>query len=150
MRKVVSIIFYCLGGFFVYIICFMGFIEDEQPWVAKLIMLGIFTLPFIIFTLAGAAIVRFENWKHSLGVIFLSGSGVSFFVIIVIISYALTPEFKKLYPQANLSLFNDYLTGFSLTIGLAALGIYLIKTSKKNKGEKVPQAITEKETILED
>ena len=47
MRKVAGIIFHIIGGFFVYMVCFLAFVN--QPTLAKWGIVAGFSLPALFF-----------------------------------------------------------------------------------------------------
>ena len=131
VRKIISIFFYILGGFFVYMVCLLGFINISEVEAFKLAIMGGFSIPALIFLIIGAAICRFQNWKSSIGTALLSGVGVNLLVVITFICFLLTPEFEEFFPDNKLAFFNDYFSGFSVMLILAVLAGFLLKTNKQ-------------------
>jgi hypothetical protein len=131
VRKIISVFFYILGGFFVYMVCLLAFINIPEVGAFKFLIMGGFSIPALIFLVIGAAICRFQNWKSSLGIVLLSGVGFNLLVVITFICIRLTPEINELFPDNKLGFFNDYFSGFSVMLVLAGLGGFLLRTSKK-------------------
>ncbi len=135
IRKIISIFFYFLGGFFVYGVCLLSFINLPDVDKFKFVIVGVFAIPALIFMIIGAAISHFQNWKSSIGIVLLSGVGFNLIVVITFICILLTPEIYKYFPNNNLASFNDYFSGFSVMLVLAGLGGFLLKMSKRKIAE---------------
>jgi hypothetical protein len=135
VRKIISTFFFILGGFFVYAVCLLAFINIPEVGVFKFAIIGGFSIPALIFLVIGAAICRFQNWKSSIGTAILSGVGFNLLVVITFICFLLTPEFKKSFPDNKIASFNDYFSGFSVMLILAGLGGFMLKTNKRNIAE---------------
>ncbi len=129
--KIISILFYILGGFFVYMVCLLAFTNIPQVGAFKFAIMGGFSIPALIFLVIGAAICRFQNWKSSIGIALLSGVGFNLLVVITFICLLLTPEFEEFFPDNQLASFNDYFSGFSVMLILAGLGGIMLITKKQ-------------------
>jgi hypothetical protein len=136
VRKIISIFFYILGGFFIYMVCLLAFANIPQVGTFKFAIIGGFSIPALIFFVIGAAICRFQNWKSSIGIALLSGIGFNLLVVITFICLLLTPEFEKFFPDNKLAFFNDYFSGFIVMLVLAGLGGFLLKISKTRIAEQ--------------
>ena len=130
LRKILSILFYIIGGFFVYMVCLLAFTNLTEVGTEKFLIIGGFSLPALLFLFIGAAIYRFKNWKSSVGITLLSGVCLNLLVVITFICLLFTPEMNEFFPENQLQTFNDYLSGAILTVIMASLGIFLIKKSK--------------------
>jgi hypothetical protein len=132
----ISICFYVLGGFFVYMVCLLAFTNIPQGWALKFtIMIG-FSVPALIFLFIGAATCHFQNWKSSIGIALLSGVGFNLLLVITFICLLLTPEFAQFFPDNKLALFNDYFSGASVMLVLSGLGGLLLKIGMRNIAEQ--------------
>ena len=109
-RKVISIIFYVVAGFFAYMVSFLSFINVPSVTM-KFAIIGIFCIPCLISLLTGLAISRFQNWKNKTGIVLLSGAGFTVLVVFSFFCLLLSSEFKELFSENKLDLFNDYVTG---------------------------------------
>ena len=67
VRKIISLIFYSLGGFFIYGICIIAFTNIPKVGAFKFAIIGGFSILTLIFMVIGSAIYRFQNWKFSIG-----------------------------------------------------------------------------------
>ena len=139
LRKIISLFFYILGGFFVYGICILSFISIPEIGSFKFAIMVGFSIPALIFIVIGAAIRRFQTWQSSIGIVLLSIVGFNLIGIITFISILLTPEFDKFFPDNKLASFNDYLSGFSVMLVLAGLGGFLFKKGKRKIAEQANQ-----------
>jgi hypothetical protein len=144
-RKIISIFFYILGGFFIYMVCLLAFTNIPQVGTFKFAIMGGFSIPALIFLVIGASICRFQCWKSSIGIVLLSGVGFNLLVVISFICFLLTPEFNKFFPDNKLVYFNDYLSGFSIMSVLAGLGVFLVKANKEKIAE--PGASPDRENL---
>jgi hypothetical protein len=135
IRKVISIFSYILGGFFVYLVCLLAFINLPEVGAYKFAIMGGFSVPALVFLIIGAAICSFKNWKSSIGIALLSSVGFNLLVVISFICFLLTPEFEEFFPNNKTASFNDYFSGFSVMIILAGLGGLMLKTNKRKDAE---------------
>lgn len=129
MRKVAGIMFHIIGGFFVYMVCLLAFIN--QPPLAKWGMVAGFSLPALFFLCLGLAMNRFQRWRRDVGVVLLSGSGLTFFIVFTFACLLMTDEFKTMMQPDSLDFFSAYASGVLFMLGVAALGVILLKTEKK-------------------
>jgi len=129
MRKVAGILFHIIGGFFVYMVCLLAFIN--QPPLAKWGMVAGFSLPALFFLCLGLAMNRFQRWRRDVGVVLLSGSGLTFFIVFTFACLLMTEEFKQMMQPDSLDFFSAYASGALFMLGVAASGVILLKTEKK-------------------
>jgi ABC-type transport system involved in multi-copper enzyme maturation permease subunit len=129
MRRAIGIIFYVIAGFFIYMVCLLSFIN--QPNVEKWGIVAGFTLLALLFMSLGLAVNRFQNWKKHLGIVLLSGTGVTCFIIITFACLLVSDEFKDMMEPGTIESFNAYISGGIFTFITGALGILLLKTEKK-------------------
>lgn len=137
IRKVISVLFYVLGGFFIYMCCLLAFMNLPQVGAAKFYIIGGFSVPTVIFLFIGAAINRFQDWKSSIGITILSSVGFTLFGIITFICLLLSPELEEFFPNYNLSGFDGYLSGGTIMFLLACLGWLLVRKNNKEIAEPV-------------
>lgn len=130
MRKVAGIAFHIIGGFFVYMVCLLAFIN--QPPLEKWGMLAGFSLPALFFLGLGLAMNRFQRWKRDAGVVLLSGAGLTAFIVFTFVCLLTTDEFKKMMQPDALHFFSAYTSGALFMLSVAALGVILLKTGKKH------------------
>ena len=95
VRKIISMFCYILGGFFIYMVCLLAFVNMPQVGAFKFAIVGGFSIPALIFMVIGAAICRFQNWKSSIGIALFSGVGFNTLCVITFICMLLTPELDK-------------------------------------------------------
>ncbi len=130
VRKITSVFFYIAAGFFVYVVCLLAFTNIPRVGSFKFAIMGGFSVPALLFSIMGAAICRFQNWKSSIGIVLLSGVGFNLMIVITFICILITPEFDKYFPKNNIAYFNDYLSGFSVMFIFAGVGFLLLKQNK--------------------
>jgi len=129
MRKGLGIAFHIIGGFFVYMVCFLAFIN--QPPLAKWGMVAGFSLPALFFLTLGLAMNRFHRWRRDLGVVLLSGAGLTFFIVFTFVCLLTSEEFTKMMQPDSLDFFSAYTSGALFMLSVAVLGLILLKTDKK-------------------
>lgn len=136
-RKVISIVFYVVAGFLVYMVGVLAFTNmgsmpgaTKPPAWAKFAVMGAFSAPAAVALLVGLAIDRFRHWKRDVGIVLVSGAGVTAFVVLTIACMFLSPDSKKLFPRDMFDFFSAYIAGMSSILGLAVIGIALIMTSR--------------------
>ncbi len=139
-RRVLSIVFYVVAGFFVYTVTLLSFIDmdslpsvDRPPAWTKFAIMGGFAVPAAIAMLIGLGLSRFQHWKRDVGIVLVSGAGITAFAAVTLICLLLSPGFQELFPAHNMTLFDDVATGASCTVAAALIGVVCIRISKKAK-----------------
>lgn len=125
MRKVSAIILYIVAGFFVYAAGLLAFVD--QPPASKWGMIAVFSLPALVCLCAGLAINRFNRWKRDVGVVLLSGAGLTAFIALTFVCFLLTEEFKEMIQPESLRFFSAYVSGVLFILGTTALGVIFLK-----------------------
>jgi uncharacterized membrane protein len=128
--RIISIIFYIVAGFFIFIVCFIGF-GNLQPYHSKLAAMGILLVPAIIALSVGFIVRGLKAWRREGGITLLAAASFTAFMVFSLFCVYLSPEFNKYYPDAKTDIFNDYITGTVLIVLFAMIGILLIKWDKR-------------------
>lgn len=128
--KLVSVSLYIVGGFFVYMVSLLAFINVQSPG-AKSLMVLIFTIPAVIALVAGIAVERFQNWRRRVGIVLLSATGFTIFLIFTLACLLMSEEFKRMMTPDTVMLFSDYVTGSVVIVLLAAGGTLLLRASNR-------------------
>ncbi len=126
MRQVLSIIFYCVAGFFVYMVGLLAFISG-LPHLEKWAFVGGLSVPGVISLLIGLAIGRFRNWRRSTGIVLLAGTAVNALVVLTLICISLSAEYKVMFPRNELAFMSDYRSGFFFMLIIVAGGGGLLR-----------------------
>lgn len=129
MRKVAAILFHILAGFFVYMVSLLAFLD--QSALAKWAMMVGFSLPVLLFLFLGLTMNRFHRWRRDVGVVLLSGTGFTFFLVFTFVCLLTSEEFKTSMPPESLSVFSSYLFGSIFLLGVAALGVAFLRADMK-------------------
>ena len=129
IRKVLSIILNIIAGFFFYGLSLLGFTNEPLTGVKWGIMIG-FSVMAVVALCGALALTRFRNWRRDTGIVLLSASGFTVFLIFTFICLLMTEEFRKMMRPDTLAFFSDYLTGGAIIVGFAGLGCVLLKTNK--------------------
>jgi hypothetical protein len=104
---------------------------SEPPALAKFSILGVFSVPAIVFLMSGMAISRFDKWRLHVGIVLLSASGSLALVILVFVCVSLSPELKHLFAKPQLSFVPDYISGITTICLVALVGLFLILAHAK-------------------
>ena len=128
MRKLTSLVCYVVAGFFIYAMCLLAFASfgGSAAAYSKVILLGIFALPALVFLALGAMFSVSARKKWELGVVLLSALGVMLFAAFSIICLWLSPEVQQMMPHNPLNLFGDYVAGGVTLLALFAVGMWLV------------------------
>jgi hypothetical protein len=142
-RKILSIIFYIIAGFFCYTTTLLAFIDTAAvktttppPGWLKLVIIGIFAAPALFALLIGLAITRFQRWKRDIGIVFISASGLTSFVTLTFICIFMSPDAKKYMPPDTpdpLTLGGDWVTGAASTAACLVMGVLLVVASTRKR-----------------
>jgi len=130
MRKVSSIILKIIAGFFVYMVSLLAFVSEPSTGMKFGILIG-FLVPAVVALCGGLALNHFRNWKRDTGIVLLSASGFTVFLIFTFVCFLLTDEFQRMMNPDTLVFFSDYLTGGGVVVGFAILGWVLVKANEE-------------------
>ncbi|MFH1440927.1 MAG: hypothetical protein ABIH18_02635 [Candidatus Omnitrophota bacterium] len=140
VRKIAGIICYCIGGFFLSSVNVISFFTDQSrpvPISMKLLIMGIFLVPALIFIGAGIILRRLEKWKRDAAVVLLSTSAYQIFLILTMVCIFSSQEITKFFPDKKVfGLFNDYFMGAVCLLIFICLGFLCLKTSKSRDSDK--------------
>lgn len=126
MRQVLSIVCYCVAGFFVYTAGLLAFVSGLSPLAKWALVVG-FSVPGLLSMLVGLAIGRFRSWWRKIGIVLLAGTAVNALVASTLICVSLSEEYRCMFPRNELAYFSDYLTGFVFMLVVAAVGGALLR-----------------------
>lgn len=134
VRKIVGIIFYCIGGFFLSAVSMISFFTVQSrpvPIGIKLLIMGIFLVPALIFIGIGLFLRRTERWKRDVGVVLLSTSAYQIFLIFTMVCLFSSQEIMKLFPDKKaFSFFGDYFMGTTCLLIFVGFGSLCLWASK--------------------
>ncbi|MBN1378682.1 MAG: hypothetical protein JXA04_05560 [Gammaproteobacteria bacterium] len=123
LRPTISIILHVLAGFFIYGVCLIAFAGGQDVGSHKYTIMAIFAVPALILLPIAVAVYRFQGWKSSVGITFLSVAAFNLIAILTFACLFLDPEFVKLFPDKNpLEMFNDYFSGTVVMIVVTITG----------------------------
>ena len=129
MRKVFSVIFHIIAGFFFYMVSLLAFMS-ELPALGKAGMLAGFSVPGLIALAIGLALTGFRNWKRDTGIVLLSTSAFSIFIVFTMACLFMSEEVRRLMPPDLLGSFGAYFIGGLVILVFALLGWTLFKAGK--------------------
>jgi hypothetical protein len=135
MRRIFSLFFYCLSGFLIYGICLISFIYIPDIGATKFFILGLALLPTSACIYLGATVDNFRRWKINMGIVLLSGVTVNLLVVIAIICLQLSSKADELFPQHNLSIFTDYLSGITTMLVFASIGSFCFLSGERERSK---------------
>ena len=143
IRRVLSIVFYVVAGFFLYMVSLLAFIDGTaldtngalgaNGAAAKWLPIGIFAVPAVLTLLVGLAIMGFRQWRRDTGIVFLSAAGFTTFLVLSFVSMLMNEEYRKMMPPDIdvLKFFGDYITGAAVLVVLMLAGVLLVITGRK-------------------
>jgi hypothetical protein len=138
MRNLFSIMLNIVAGFFFYTASLLCFINDSTIGVVKWwIVLG-FTIPALIALCGGLALKGFQNWQKNTGIVLLSSSGVTAFMLFTFACMLMSEELRMMMKLDALTFFSDYLSGGIVVVGLAVLGFLMVKANKVSAEQYAP------------
>jgi hypothetical protein len=129
-RKQLSTLCNTFGGFLVYTLCLLSFVEMRNG-ISKLAVAGVFGVPALVFLIGAAAANRFQDWGWRLGVVLLSSAGLTGVVALTAALLLLSPEAQELYQSSGVNFFSDYQTGVLTTVAVAICGLVLMWRSRR-------------------
>lgn len=143
MRKILSIVFYVIAGFFLYAVNGLAFVNvaaiktatPSPAWI-KLLVIGIFAGPALISLVIGLAITRFQQWKRDVGIVFVSAGGVTSFIAVTMACLFISPESKRYFPPDTPDVsefFGDLSVGIVCIVTFIVLGVSFIITSRQKR-----------------
>jgi hypothetical protein len=130
MRKLFSIGLYIVGGFFLYMVSLLAFMKGLSLH-AKWLLILVFTVLGALALAGGLAVGRFQNWRRDAGVVLLSATGFTLFVIFTFACLLIGEEFRRMIPPDTLTFFSDYVTGIVVIVVFAVAGTLLLKSSRR-------------------
>lgn len=130
MLKVLSVLFHILAGFFFYMVSVLAF-TSTFGGLAKAAMLAGFSAPAFVALAIGLALTRFRRWKRDTGIVLLSTSAISAFLILTMACMLASEDFRRLMPPDTLDGFSAYVTGGVVIVAYAVLGWVLLKAVPK-------------------
>jgi len=133
MRKLFSILLLIIAGAFIYLLELLGFVHGPAGG-AKWSVIFSFTIPALLALCAWLALARFDGWKRRTGIVFLSASGVTLFVVLNLACLLASEDFRKMVKPDTLVFFSDYLTGFTL-IACCLLTGWLLFRNDSHRGQ---------------
>ncbi len=150
VRKILSIAFYVIAGFFLYTVTGLAFVNiaaiktaaPPAAWM-KLVIIGTFAVPGLISLLIGLAITRFQRWKRDVGIVLVSAGGATSFIAVTMVCFLMSPESKRYFPPDAPDMsqfFGDLTDGIVSVVTSIVLGVLLIITSRQ-KGTSAGDAI---------
>lgn len=126
IRAFLGVVLYVIAGVFFYTATLFGFMAG-QPVGTKWGILVINLLLACLVLGAGLALRRFETWNKDVGFVLLSATASSAFVVFTFLCFFLTDEFGALLKPDVLQFFSDYHSGVGFGVGLAAIGVLLLR-----------------------
>lgn len=133
MRKVFSVIFHLIAGFFFYMVSLLAFISG-LPMLGKAGMLAGFFVPALIALAIGLALTGFRHWKRDAGVVLLSTSAFNAFIFLTMACLFMSEEFRRLVPSNTIGNFRAYFIGGLVVAVFAGLGWMLVKADSDIAG----------------
>ena len=106
-RKIASIVFYILAGFF-FACTGVGSLMGASMPALKILMLSFQALPFAVCLMIARWISPDRQWRREVGLTILLSSVFGALMTILVASLFSSPEYQKNLPPEHLDLFTDY------------------------------------------
>ena len=143
IRRILSIIFYILGGIFLMSWAMMAYVGGE-PDAPKAWVMGILGA-FALVPLAIGGLVSPGRRGREIGIVLLVAAGWTIFTAVTLVVLMMDPEFVAMMPpesQQSLGMFNDYWFGAAFTIVMGGAGVWLVwRKDKHSQPETLPARI---------
>jgi hypothetical protein len=133
MRNALGVVLYVIAGFFVYMVCLLAFVN--QPPIPKWGIVAGFTIPALLFLSGGLAVNRFRSWRRHAGIVLVTATGVTCFLIFTFMCLLMTDEFKQMMEPETLHFLSAYGSGVTFVVITGALGVLLLRP-RKNHAEQ--------------
>jgi hypothetical protein len=117
IRRVLSIVLYILAVAFFYGVCLFSGIDG-----AGLLLIIVCAVVAVASLVAGLAIMRFQDWRRDTGVVLLSATALTTFLLL--------GAFVSTMPSDISRFFSNY-AGVTVIVVLALAGALLVTTSRK-------------------
>ena len=135
--KVLSVILHVVAGSFLYVVCMASFLQVEGKWMPMVI----FTVLALVALGGALASWRFSNWKRETGILLISTSGALAFIVFSFLCFFMAEEYRDVFGPKLKDAYGDYVTGLTVIVGYAALGVLLLKAGKARvKPVRIPPA----------
>lgn len=142
MRNIFSVVFLIIASFFVYAICFLAFTNFG---VAKYVMIAVFFIPVLAFSLIGVKLNKSRAWKKLVGLVFMWGAIITLFLILTAVCMFFSPDIRKMFPADSFTFFSDYIAGTTVTILFLLIGYGLQRLGNQTTVEQIaPEDTTHK------
>jgi hypothetical protein len=131
LAKIFGIALYVVAGFLAYTVTILAFVAG-QPVGIKAAIMGIFAVPGALALLAGFACTGFRTKLRDGGVVLLSASGFSTFVVFMFACLSTSDDFKKMMKPGSMEFFSSYASGAGFLVGMAGIGTLMLWRSRAN------------------
>jgi hypothetical protein len=118
----------------------LAFMKMDVPPLARAAVLGGVCIPAVVALVCGLAVSQFQHWKRDIGIVLVSGVGMTVVVVMMMVCIYFSPELVKLFPGQKLPFLGDLVTGPIFLLLFLALGIFLIMRSRGRAPNNTLQA----------
>lgn len=139
--KVFSVICYVVAGFFFYMVALLAFIKLPSLGV-KSIMLGGFLVPALLGLWAGFALSGYRRKLRDTGIVLLSSSGFTAFLVVTFVCLLATDAFRTMMTPEALVAFRDYACGFGFLSLMFVGGLVSLKAGLKGPNKSLEPTTT--------
>ncbi|OAM87177.1 hypothetical protein AW736_25060 [Termitidicoccus mucosus] len=130
LARVFSIICYVVAGFFFYSVALLAFMELPSLGGKSIVMVG-FLVPALLGLWAGFAFSGYRCKLRDTGLVLLSSSGFTAFLIVTFACLLATDDLRRMMAPEALSAFRDYASGFGFLILIFAGGLISLRAGLK-------------------
>ena len=144
-RRVLSIIFYIVAGFF-FACTGAGALMSFEAGIVKTMMLCFQMLPFAVCLAIGRLLSPGPGWKRDVGVVFIAAALAGALMAVMMAVTFANPEFQEANKLNQAELFSDYLFASVWFISWVLLGGALLLMSRKSprgvwEDQQVPRLV---------
>lgn len=136
MRKVISIFFYVIAAFLLYIAIGFSFVELPSAPMKFVVLLSALTPACLVLGL-GLAVSGFRNWRRDTGVVLVSAVGFVALGALTCACMFMSNGFLDQLPPATRAALRDfhltYVTGGLVSFGVGLLGWCLLEAHRESE-----------------
>jgi hypothetical protein len=140
VRKALGIVLYVIGGYFLWMVTLLAFVNVPQTgakwiFIAAVAVLAAGTIG------GGVALRRFQHWRREVGIVLLCTPGFTAFGVFALVCVFLSEELRKFMRPDIFAFWSDYVTGGAVAIAFAGLGGFLLNADRPSVAAQAPSAM---------
>jgi len=129
-RKLLRVALYVIAGFFFYTGSLLAFVSGV-PRGAKWAYVAVVVASAVVALVAGLASGRFRDWRRDAGIVLVSASGFTIFLVFTFACLVLSEDFRRLMQPDAIAFFGDYLSGAAVIACVGITGAWLLRADRR-------------------